>query len=36
VRFEAATLWGPDARSRDAVYIDLFEPYLELAEASRT
>jgi nitrile hydratase subunit beta len=33
VRFEAATLWGPDARGRDAVYIDLFEPYLEPAEA---
>jgi nitrile hydratase len=31
VRFEAATLWGPDALGRDAVYIDLFEPYLEAA-----
>jgi nitrile hydratase beta subunit len=31
VRFESATLWGPDARGRDAVYIDLFEPYLEPA-----
>lgn len=29
VRFEAAELWGPDATGRGAVYIDLWEPYLE-------
>lgn len=29
VRFEAAELWGPDAPvATDAVYVDLFEPYL--------
>lgn len=31
VRFEATELWGPDAASRDAVYIDLFDEYLEPA-----
>jgi len=31
VRFEARELWGPEAPARDAVYIDLFEPYLEPA-----
>ena len=28
VRFEARELWGADAVSRDAVYIDLWEDYL--------
>jgi len=31
VRFAARELWGPDAPERDAVYVDLFEPYLEPA-----
>jgi hypothetical protein len=30
VRFEAAELWGPDA-GRDAVYLELWESYLEPA-----
>jgi len=29
VRFEGGELWGPNAGLRDAVYIDLFEDYLE-------
>jgi nitrile hydratase len=29
VRFEARELWGADAVTRDAVYIDLWEPYIE-------
>ena len=29
VRFEGTELWGPDAGPRDAVYIDLWESYLE-------
>ncbi len=29
VRFEAPELWGMDAQPRDAVYIDLWEDYLE-------
>ncbi len=29
VRFEGADLWGPDAGPKDAVYIDLYESYLE-------
>ena len=29
VRFEASELWGNAASHRDAVYIDLWEPYLE-------
>src|SRR5262245_24054142 len=29
VRFAARELWGPDAPDRDAVYVDLFEPYLD-------
>jgi nitrile hydratase subunit beta len=33
VRFEGRVLWGPDAGPRDAVYIDLFDEYLEPAEA---
>jgi nitrile hydratase subunit beta len=31
VRFEASELWGPDATSRDALYIELWETYLEPA-----
>jgi nitrile hydratase len=31
VRFAARELWGADAPERDAVYVDLFEPYLEPA-----
>ena len=31
VRFEAADLWGPEAADRGAVYIDLWDDYLELA-----
>lgn len=31
VRFEARELWGEDARGRGAVYIDLWEDYLEPA-----
>jgi nitrile hydratase len=31
VRFEGAALWGADAGPRDAIYLDLFEPYLEPA-----
>ncbi|MPZ30419.1 MAG: nitrile hydratase subunit beta [Rhodospirillales bacterium] len=31
VRFEASELWGPDSGSRDAVYIDLYESYVEAA-----
>jgi nitrile hydratase beta subunit len=29
VAFEATEIWGPDARDGDAIYVDLFEPYLE-------
>jgi nitrile hydratase len=31
VRFEARELWGDDAEPHDAVYIDLWEPYIEPA-----
>jgi nitrile hydratase len=31
VRFEGRELWGDDAGPRDAVYIDLFDEYLEPA-----
>jgi nitrile hydratase subunit beta len=31
VRFEARELWGPEASPRDAVYIDLWDKYLEHA-----
>lgn len=31
VRFEAAELWGQDANGRGAVYLDLWESYLETA-----
>ncbi len=33
VRFPAAELWGPDGGGRDAVGVDLWEGYLEPAEA---
>jgi nitrile hydratase len=29
VRFSARELWGPSASARDAVHLDLWEPYLE-------
>jgi hypothetical protein len=29
VRFEAAALWGESAAARSAVYVDLWEDYLE-------
>ena len=35
VRFEARELWGEDASPRDAVYVDLFEPYLLPAGGTR-
>jgi nitrile hydratase beta subunit len=35
VRFEARELWGEEASPRDAVYIDLFEPYLLPAAEAR-
>ncbi len=31
VRFSAQGVWGEDASARDAVYADLWEPYLEPA-----
>lgn len=31
VRFEATALWGDDARGKSAVYVDLWEDYLEPA-----
>lgn len=31
VRFEAAELWGPDGDGRSAVYLDLWESYLDRA-----
>jgi nitrile hydratase len=31
VRFEARELWGPDACPRDAVYVDLWDDYLDSA-----
>jgi len=31
VRFDGRELWGPDAGPRDAIYIDLFDDYLERA-----
>ena len=34
VRFDARELWGEtDAQGKSAVYVDLFEPYLEAADA---
>lgn len=32
VAFDAAELWGPDAEAGVRVHIDLFEPYLEVAD----
>ncbi len=29
VRFDARELWGPEASPRDAVYLDLWESYIE-------
>jgi nitrile hydratase len=29
VRFTAAELWGPDGHARDAVYVDLWDDYLD-------
>jgi nitrile hydratase len=29
VRFDARELWGAEAPAKDAVYIDLWEPYIE-------
>jgi nitrile hydratase subunit beta len=31
VRFEGSELWGPDAGPKDAVYLDLYESYVEAA-----
>jgi nitrile hydratase len=31
VRFEARELWGQEARSGDAVYVDLWDKHLEPA-----
>ena len=31
VRFEGSELWGPDAGPRDAVYVDLWDDYLDPA-----
>lgn len=31
VRFEAEELWGPDCVTRSAVYVDLWEAYLDVA-----
>ena len=31
VRFSARELWGDDAKPQDAVYLDLFDDYLEVA-----
>jgi hypothetical protein len=31
VRFEARELWGDDAPAHDAVYLDLWEPYIKPA-----
>lgn len=33
VRFGATDLWGPDGQEREAVFIDLWEPYLVPVEA---
>jgi hypothetical protein len=32
VRYKGADLWGPNAEEGVVLNIDLFEPYLELAE----
>lgn len=31
VRFEAGDVWGPDTPGRDAIYIDLWDDYLDPA-----
>jgi nitrile hydratase len=31
VRFEGDEVWGPDAPAREAVYLDLWDSYLEPA-----
>ncbi len=31
VRFEGAEVWGPDAAAREAVYLDLWDGYLDPA-----
>jgi nitrile hydratase len=31
VRFAARELWGPDASARDALYLDLWDEYLDPA-----
>lgn len=31
VRFSAQELWGPDANPKDALYIDLFDDYMDKA-----
>jgi nitrile hydratase subunit beta len=31
VRFTARELWGPDARARDSIYIDLWDDHLDPA-----
>ncbi len=31
VRFEGAELWGPDAEPREAVYLDMYDSYLDPA-----
>jgi nitrile hydratase len=33
VRFSARELWGPDGHRQDAVYVDLWDDYLEPAPA---
>jgi nitrile hydratase beta subunit len=35
VRFPARELWGPEAAARDAVYVDLWDDYLDPGEAPR-
>jgi nitrile hydratase subunit beta len=32
VRFEGADLWGPDAGPRDAIYLDLYDSYMDPAQ----
>jgi nitrile hydratase len=31
VRFAARELWGPQAAARDAIYLDLWDDYLDAA-----
>jgi hypothetical protein len=31
VRFDAGEVWGPDADGKDAIYLDMWESYLEPA-----